>query len=152
MVDSSDEWEGYRQQERKLDEPKILNAFERNLLSFIAICRINNIEPILMTQFNRFTNSPDSIVLEQFKKGFDNKIGISNYTEMKIICDKFNSKIREVCKENNVKLLDLALLVPQKKNFIYDSFHLNEFGSALVGDIITDFFLKNHLESICIIA
>ena len=52
-----------------------------------------------------------------------------------------NEIIRSVAAEQDVNLIDLVKEFPQTGDYIYDSMHLNEKGSLLVGKIITEHFI-----------
>jgi lysophospholipase L1-like esterase len=93
------------------DETKISEEFKRNLRTFIAICRIRDIQPILMTQANRVK---------------DDKL-----------YHHFNDIIREVGKKEDVLVIDLAKNIPPLPENFYDSYHYNAKGAQLASDIIT---------------
>ena len=86
-----------------------------------------------MTQANRFTDKPDTII--QLKTKILEQIGLQ-YTDYKQLYDAMNERIREVAKQNNVMLIDLAKEVPQTKQYMFDSVHFNDFGSEFVANII----------------
>lgn len=122
--------------ENKVDE--FLHFFENSLNTFIAISRAWDIEPVLMTQFNRieleekytrtiFSNSP-------------NKISYDKFVE---IYKDANNIIRKIAKENNIHLIDLDKLVPKSNKFMYDSMHLNNQGSKLVSKEIVNYLKRN---------
>jgi hypothetical protein len=96
----------------------LIKLFSRNLKMFIAICRINEIEPILMTQANRVKDDP--------------------------LYHQFNEVIRNIGKMEQVKVIDLAQEVPQTTEYIYDSYHYTAKGSALAAEII----LKELIEDL----
>jgi hypothetical protein len=82
-----------------------------------------------MTQFNRLKADPDSKVLKAIQ-GFqsDSKIPVSEFIDLYA---KFNEAIREVGKANGVLVIDLAALIPQDKQYMYDEVHLNDQGLQL---------------------
>ena len=116
--------------------------YRKNLKSFIAICKANNIQPILMTQFNRalekeFLENPTF-------QPYTDKINSSKIS-VKAFCESYkktNDIVREVAKEEEVLLIDLDSMIPKSKAYLYDMVHLHGEGSKLVADIIT-----NHLRS-----
>ena len=54
------------QQKLDVDKAHLLSEFGANLETFIQICRIRNIIPVLMTQANRFTHNPEPFLREAF--------------------------------------------------------------------------------------
>ena len=115
------------------DINKIEGQYISALKTFIYICRSWNIEPILMTQFNR-VNLDDG----HFQKTF-NGPGVEKYVEN---YHRFNETIRKIGLEYDVDVIDLANLVPSTDQYIYDRIHLNETGSKLVAEILEKYFLK----------
>jgi lysophospholipase L1-like esterase len=51
---------------------------------------------------------------------------------------RFNQAIREVGKQNGVLVIDLAALIPQDKQYLYDVVHLNNQGSQLAAQLISE--------------
>ena len=112
----------------------IEDQFRRSLNTFIDVSLAWGTEPILMTQFNR-VNLED----ELFNKISSQMIDKEEYVESYV---RLNDVIREVSASRNVDLIDLANLIPSSSSYIYDSVHLNENGSKLAAEILTDYWLK----------
>jgi hypothetical protein len=91
---------------------------------------------VLMTQFNRYKPNPDPKVLKAMQ-GFASDSGIP-VSEFMDFYAKFNQAIREVGKENGVLVIDLANLIPQDKQYMYDVVHLNTRGSRLAAQRISE--------------
>lgn len=104
--------------EQKFNDAAIKIEFKRNLESFIALCRIHEIMPILMTQANRVEND--------------------------VLYHEFNEIIREVGHQEGVLVIDLALAIPKTTELIYDSYHYTAKGSALAAQTITAALLKRE--------
>ena len=51
---------------------------------------------------------------------------------------RFNQAIREVGQEQGVLVIDLAALIPQDKQYMYDVVHLNTRGSQLAAQLISE--------------
>ena len=128
-----DDYEEYRGSKIKGIE-LIEDQFRRSLNTFIDLSLAWGTEPILMTQFNRI-NLED----ELFNKISSSMINKEEYVES---YTRLNDVIREVSVSRNVDLIDLANLIPSSSNYIYDSVHLNENGSKLAAEILTDYWLK----------
>lgn len=120
--------------------------FRRNLCLFVAICRESGIEPVLMTQANRLTESPDTAVANyiRFLQGvgeYGNPAGRGHYLPLTYgqyaaLEHAFNETIRQVGAEKNVLVIDLEKSVPPSKEFMYDPFHYTGKGSELIAEII----------------
>tara|TARA_B100001109_G_C18858993_1_gene473073 strand:- start:53 stop:1147 length:1095 start_codon:yes stop_codon:yes gene_type:complete len=107
-------------------------SFRKSLNTFIDICFAWDIEPVLMTQFNRI-NSEDKLFIKN--KGKNTKQYIKGYKRL-------NDVIRQVSVSRKVDLIDLDKLVPGTKDYIYDAVHLNDNGSKLVAGILFDYWRK----------
>lgn len=125
---SQDEWESMRDVQ-PIDQSQILSEFRSSLLSFIRLCRSWNIEPVLMTQFNRLASDDDFIRKSYESKGIDYDDFCRRYSE-------FNGIIRTTAAEEHCLLIDLAQTVFPSKDYLYDSVHLNEKGCQLVANQI----------------
>jgi lysophospholipase L1-like esterase len=103
------------------DELKISEEFRRNLQTFIAICRIRDIQPVLMTQANRVK---------------DDKL-----------YHRFNDIIREVGEKEGVLVVDLANNIPATSDYFYDSYHYTASGAQLAADVISKELEKRLIDS-----
>lgn len=99
-------------------EKKLIEAFKKNLRTFIAIAKIHGITPILMTQANRVSISEDPLY------------------------HQFNQEIRALGKEEGVTVIDLADEIPRTEEMIYDHYHYTENGSILAAKIISEKLVK----------
>ena len=86
-----------------------------------------------MTQFNR-VNSNDELFVRTFEQD-KSKLYEQHYKRL-------NDVIREVSKNRQVDLIDLATLIPSSSDYIYDVFHLNEQGSELVAETLTSYWIE----------
>jgi lysophospholipase L1-like esterase len=136
VKDPEDEFAHIRGQQLTVDQAAILDEFKMNLQTFINICRARRITPVLMTQFNRYRANPDPKVL-QAMQGFQSDSGIA-VSEFLDLYARFNEAIREVGKSHNVLVIDLAGLIPQDKQYMYDVVHLNPRGSQLAAQLISE--------------
>lgn len=129
----ADEFYAQRDSNKVIDQKRIQELFESNLKIFIEISKAKNIQPVLMTQANRFLVEPDAIIANKTKSL--ESIGIK-YTQYKALYDAMNESIRKVANDNDVLLIDLAKEVPQTSEYMVDSVHFNDAGSELVARII----------------
>jgi len=139
-----DEWLSYRT--TTLDyasvERALTKQFTASLKSFIHVSRSWGIEPILMTQFNRFKNE-DVFIRESYEK-VPQPI---SYDEFVRLYKTANDIARAVAKEENVYLIDLDKMIPSTQEYIYDAVHLNSKGSELVSEKIIN-SLKSRYPSV----
>jgi len=131
-----DEFAHIRGKKIVFDGAQILDEFKMNLQTFINICKARRITPVLMTQFNRYKANPDEKIREAMQ-GFekDSKISAQAFKE---IYDQFNEAVRQVGRSNGVLVIDLAHLVPQESEYMYDVVHLKTAGSQLAARIISE--------------
>ena len=129
-----DEFAGARGKKLVIDQAKMGRDFAANLQTMICTCKAWGITPVLMTQANRITDRPDPVVAAYIARdGRDHGI---NYQKFKELYDAFNDTIREVGRQNQVMVIDLAREVPPDKKYLYDLVHFNDAGSQLAARII----------------
>jgi len=129
-----DEFSYIRGKTLKVDAPFLVREFSMNLQTFIDLCRVRHIEPVLMTMANRLKEQPDQFIIERTRKV--SALGIP-YAEYKKTFDLFNQTIRDLGAANGVLVIDLARAIPQEKAYMYDVVHLNETGSQLAAAVIS---------------
>ena len=112
-------------------EENLTNRFIEVLDVFVNICKIKNIEPILMTQPSRFRDkSIEKLYLKFIPKGI-------SYQEIVRMHKKYNQIIRDYSKKG-VKIIDLDKAILPNKEIMFDAFHLTESGNKLAAGIIFD--------------
>jgi lysophospholipase L1-like esterase len=134
--DPEDEFAHVRGKKISFDPAQLLEEFRMNLQTFINICTARGITPVLMTQFNRYKAEPDDKIRVAMQ-GFAAESGISA-AEFKEIYDKFNETIIAVGRGNGIGVIDLARLIPQEQEYMYDVVHLKTAGSQLAARIISE--------------
>lgn len=102
----------------QVNDQAIRQEFQRNLETFIAICKIREIQPVLMTQANRINDDP--------------------------LYHQFNQTIKEVGAKEKILVIDLAAAIPQTTEYLYDSYHYTVLGSQLAADVIVDKLVKQR--------
>jgi lysophospholipase L1-like esterase len=137
-----DEFAHIRGKSLNVNKQDIINKFEGALLTFISVCKSNGITPVLMTQANRFKEEPDKVIIDDWSNKMGHRI---TYREYKDIYDAMNEKTRELGKSQGVLVIDLARSVPQESDYMYDSVHLENYGSRYVAELIA-----NQLEPLVI--
>ena len=140
---SNDEFAKMRNTKVNYNAAEMVEQFEMNLQTFITICKIRKITPVLMTMASRFTENPDKAIIDRFKTV------VISYQEYKHLFDLFNDSIRKKALENDILLIDLAAAIPPEKEYIYDVIHYNNSGSIKASEIIKD-KLKPLLQQLLI--
>lgn len=145
-VSMLDEWAEVRGKEQVYPEV-FSNSFQKNLQIFIQICKVMEIEPVLMTQPSNFKahlqmkfDNPDSPVNEEQKEKYKDL-----YPKLISTFSRFNEIIRDVAKTENVVLIDLEQLFEFTEDFFYDEVHFNYKGSEKAAEIIAS-VLSDNLE------
>jgi lysophospholipase L1-like esterase len=136
IKEPDDEFAHIRGKKIVFDSGQILDEFKMNLQTFVSICTARRITPVLMTQFNRYKADPDPKIREAMQ-GFESESKIS-VQQFKESYDKFNEAVREVGQHNRVLVIDLANLIPQEAEYIYDVVHLKTAGSKLAARIVSE--------------
>jgi hypothetical protein len=134
--DPEDEFAHARGKKADLQQAQLVDEFKMNLQTFVNICRARRITPVLMTQFNRVRLDPDGSV-QRALEGFQADSGVAP-AEFKAIYDRFNEAIREVGQANGIVVIDLARLIPQDRQYLYDIVHLNTTGSRQAARVISE--------------
>jgi hypothetical protein len=129
-----DEFAGARGKTLTIDQAQMGRDFAANLRTLVCTCKAWGIVPVLMTQANRITDHPDPVVAAYI--GRDGRGTGIGYPQFKEIYDAFNDTIREVGRQNQVMVIDLAREVPADKKYLYDLVHFNDAGSQLAAEII----------------
>ena len=121
------------------NESSWVHAYTARLQRIIRTCRSNNITPILITQ-------PSMV-----GKGIDPKSGVSleniklndreNGKLWWMMLEKYNDGTREVARDSNVPLIDLARHLPQSSEYFYDIVHFTNAGASETAAILHDSLL-----------
>jgi len=88
-----------------------------------------------MTQFNLINFENFDNVLMGYKKDYLNENQIKDFMNVYI---ESNNLLRKISKERNIRLIDLDSMIPKKDSLFVDVIHLNNKGSILVSEIITN--------------
>jgi hypothetical protein len=139
-----DEWGSYRDKKSDYNniDKTLTEQFTASLRSFVYTSRSWGVEPILMTQFNRF-QADDKFIRDAYEK-LPQPV---SYDDFVLLYKKTNEIVRKVAKEEKVFLIDLDREIPHSKDYMYDAVHLNTKGSILVAEKITA-ALKNRYPTL----
>jgi len=128
-----DEFADIRNKKVTYDQTRIMQEFGDNLDLFINICQDKHIIPVLMTMPSRFTEKPDPIILQSFKRA--NEAGLK-YQDYRRMFDSFNDIIRHKAREHHILLIDLARDIPPTRQYMYDPAHYTAQGSEKIAAIV----------------
>lgn len=134
----------------KHDESELLSAkeagyeFKSALQLFINICRAKEITPVLLTEASRLDSKPNEYVWKHIRFMTKDKVDYSKIYETSLL---FEEIVREVGRENNVTVIDLAAEIPKTNEYIYDAYHFNDTGSKLASEIISKRLLELMKDS-----
>jgi hypothetical protein len=135
-----DEFSQYRGKKALVDPERLLDEFRMNLETFVALCRIRRMTPVLMTQASMITKTPDDHTKRLARK-FTESYGVS-YEGFKAVFDSFNQTIRDFATRHQVLLVDLDREIPKDRKYIYDLIHFSDEGSELTATVIAQALLK----------
>ena len=130
-----DEWAGRRHMIKDRDFEFMKKEYKWILELTVRASKTHNITPVLITQANRFKDIPDDFILKNLEPMLNGGISYATFKEE---YDTFNEIIREVAKIYEIPLIDLAILVPQEREYMYDTVHYNDVGSKFVANIISE--------------
>lgn len=109
-------------------QAKIKKEYHKILTLFVMITKAAGATPILMTQFNKIENHPDFIISK------DNAAFSQAYRQL---YSDFQNITRQVAKENNIMLIDPMREIPEPEKYLYDAVHLNNEGSKVMAEFIS---------------
>ena len=92
-----------------------------------------------MTMPSRLKDNPDDLIVYIFKNG---KLKFS-YQDCRVLFEAFNDSIRKKAKENHILFIDLAKVLPQEAEYMYDTVHYTATGSKQIAHRVSE-----HLEPI----
>ena len=146
----------------KIHNKSYLPDYKKRINEFIEICKNNEIEPIFITQPILVGTGIDPITgvnlekihinkgirtseeLKRHGKDFFNIIGETGRDQWQIL-ELYNNATKEICKENNVFIIDLGNTLEKSSEYFYDFCHYTNKGGKKVADIIYS-ELKPYLE------
>ncbi len=134
---SPDEFAAVRGKEPPYDQARVEASFRQSVETFVAVARIWQSTPVLMTQANRFLVQPDT----EIAATWDPKIQGVEYGEFRRRYERFNAMIRKIAAEQKVPLIDLAHELSPGRLDMYDAVHFTDLGSERAAAVISRAFL-----------
>jgi len=118
------------------NEHQWVYEYQNRVRTIIDLCISNNIKPVLVTQPSLVGSGVDPLThvsLENLKlKETEN--GKLWWTML----EKYNEGTRQVAKEKNIPLIDLAYLLPKNSEYFYDLLHFTNNGAEKTAEILYD--------------
>lgn len=122
--------------QRLQEQEPFLLAYRKRLSGLIDTCKANGIRPVMLTQPMLPGIGKDPVT------GVDlETIEINEKLNGKLdwlILERYNEVLRTLCAEKQVKLIDLARLMPRDSRYYYDKAHFTNEGAAMVAKIVAD--------------
>ncbi|MFO8183613.1 MAG: SGNH/GDSL hydrolase family protein [Candidatus Aegiribacteria sp.] len=112
--------------------------YRDRIRTIISECRALEILPVFMTQPILYDDSEHwrSVLACQMWTG-EGQMPISAASYWRML-QTLNSDLKEVCREENVEVIDLASRMPSSEEYFYDTMHMTERGAELAGSIASD--------------
>ena len=129
-----------RRGEGDIDTARLKSEFRKNLQTFIGICRARDAVPVLLTQAHRLTATPDPVIFARLD-WLGPVYGI-DYAQFRELWRMLNETVREVGRDHDVLVIDLAAKISGEASLMYDLCHYNQQGSERAARIVADELAK----------
>lgn len=119
---------------RLADQKPYLDAYRSRLLQLADTCIANRILPVFVTQPNQFGAGKDSLTgvdLELFALEPD-----LNGKLIWNILEAYNDVVRDLGREKQIPVIDLAHLLPKSSVYFYDASHFTNTGAEKVASLL----------------
>lgn len=120
------------------------SVYERNITSFIGICKSHEIKVLLLTQtYTWNSQEQNNLSNTHWMVG----IGDKRYPEVVLAekLDQMNESLIDLALKDSVELLDLEKLIPKTTAYYYDDCHFNKGGISLSTDLISNTIQQTYL-------
>ena len=102
----------------------------------IAICKTSNVIPILLTQPSMFGSYTDSVTsVNMTNKIIPGADPVTNAAVMQNVLGLYNEVVKSF--GSQVKVIDLAALMPKNSLYYYDFMHYTNTGCAKIAAILS---------------
>jgi len=123
----------------EMHQSRYLKPYEQRLQKLIDVARQHGIEPVFITQPMIYGAGIDPVSGADL--GRVDIGGINGKTSWEIMT-LYNEVLKQVARQNEVLLIDLAAAMPKNSRYFYDTFHFTNEGCHLAAAIIDE-----HLAS-----
>jgi lysophospholipase L1-like esterase len=119
----------------KKQEPYLV-AYRQRITDMIAICKGSNVTPVLLTQPSLFGNYTDSAtMINMAAKIIPESSPVINAATAGTILELYNDVVRSFSAQ--VKIIDLAVLMPKNTQYYYDFIHYTNAGCSKMAAVIS---------------
>ncbi len=114
----------------------LLPAYRNRLLKLIQACRAQGVKPVMLTQPLLMGKGIDPVTGTDLAKVrvSDGMNGELYWAKLEL----YNQVMRQLCQDEQVALIDLAVLLPKSSQYFYDPMHFTNAGSIRVGQILAE--------------
>jgi hypothetical protein len=127
--------------------PAALDSYESVLARIVREIRSNGSKPILMTQAVQTRFSSDEQIARLWMGVLNEGEGHVSEEQYPAVLEQYNQRMRNVAREHNALLIDLAAELEPGPRPYYDGIHFNEWGAAEAAKLIAKFFVQEKLLS-----
>ena len=145
----ADHWyAGYRF--REVDYPlsryQAIGDFEYYVRSIVDVVRADGVQVLLLTQASIYQEemSGDKRNMLRFPRGLCStslgwgRVEYPTSGSLARAMDAFNDTIRKIAREENIRLVDVALELPKTLEYLTDDIHFNPKGAERVASLVAD--------------
>jgi lysophospholipase L1-like esterase len=128
----------------KKHETEFIENYKVRLNKLVQMCKDNDIQAILITQPQIIGDTIDATTgtdLSQIE--YQDMNGSTGWAVLEL----YNDITRQVAKNQNIQLIDLAKKLPKDSKYFYDFTHYTNEGAAKVGEIISEELSNFTLQS-----
>jgi lysophospholipase L1-like esterase len=112
-----------------------IDLYSERLKKLVNTCKKANIEPILITQPLLLGFGQDSIIHINLAKARNAQNGNGDLYWQKL--QAYNDITRQVTKDSQIHLIDLANILPKNSLYFYDEMHYTNEGANKIGQIVS---------------
>jgi lysophospholipase L1-like esterase len=119
---------------RVANQKPYLTAYRSRLQQLADTCIANHILPVLVTQPNQFGVGKDSLTGADLEL-FDVEPGLNGKLIWRIL-EEYNEVVRNLGREKQIPVIDLAHLLPKNSVYFYDASHFTNAGAEKVASLL----------------
>lgn len=117
-------------------QTRYLQQYRQRIIEMLAICKANNVKPVLITQPSMFGSNTDSATMTNMgNKLLEDRQTATTAGEMQQVLQLYNDVVRAFSSE--VKVIDLDALMPKNSNYYYDFIHYNNAGCSKIAALLS---------------
>lgn len=125
-----------QQKEILLKQQALIPAYRDRLSKLIQACRTQGVKPVMVTQPLLMGKGIDPVTGTDLAK-----VKVSDGVNGELYWAKlelYNDVMRQLCQDEKVEFIDLAVLLPKSSEYFYDPMHFTNKGSIRVGQILAE--------------